>query len=103
MKDDMDELKELLCGRRLLFNTGRVVITRNALDKVPPLDVQNGIRRHTQGDWGDLVEEDRLSNERALVDDGQLLSVYQATTGQKFWIITEWDRSATTILLPEDY
>ena len=99
----MDELKERLCGRRLLFSLGRVVITRNALDKVPPLDVQNGIRRHTRGDWGDLVDEDRLSNERALVDDGQLLSVYQATTGQRFWIITEWDRSATTILLPEDY
>jgi len=71
----MDELKELLCGRRLLFNTGRVVISRNALDKVPPMDVQTGFQRHTQGDWGDLVEEDRLSNERALVNDGQLLSV----------------------------
>lgn len=99
----MDELREQLCGRRLLFNLGRVVITRNVLDKVPPLDVQNGLGRHAQGDWGDLVEEDRLSNERALVNDGQLLSVYRATTGQRFWIITEWDRSATTILLPEDY
>ena len=98
----MDELKEVLCGRRLLFNTGRVVITRNALDKVPPMDVQNGFVRHTQGDWGDLVEEDRLSNEQALVDDGQLVSDYQATTGQRFWIITAWDRSVTIILLPED-
>jgi hypothetical protein len=99
----MDEPKELLCGRRLLFNLGRVVISRNALDKIPPLDVQHGLGRHALGDWGDLVEEDRLSNERALVNDGQLLSVYRATTGQRFWIITEWDRSATTILLPEDY
>jgi len=99
----MDEPKELLCGRRLLFNLGRVVISRNALDKIPPLDVQHGLGRHAQGDWGDLVEEDRLSNERALVNDGQLLSVYRATTGQRFWIITEWNRSATTILLPEDY
>jgi len=98
----MDERKELLCGRRLLFNPGQVVITRNARDKVPPMDVQNGFQRHTQGDWGDLVEEDRLSNEQALVDDGQLVSVYQATTGQRFWIITASDRSVTIILLPED-
>jgi len=103
MTNDMDQLKDRLCGRRLLFSLGRVIITQNAADELPPVDVMNGLSRHAQGDWGDLDAEDRLSNEQALVDDTRLLSVYQATTGRKFWIITEWDRSATTILLPEDY
>ena len=50
-----------------------------------------------------MGEEDRISNELALVEDTRLLSAYHATTGQKLWIITEHDRSITTILLPEDY
>jgi hypothetical protein len=99
----MEQQKNRLCGRRVLFPLGKVVITRNAAAELPPTDVMNALNRHAQGDWGEVGEEDRISNELALVEDTRLLSVYHATTGQKLWIITEHDRSITTILLPEDY
>ncbi|HRJ27381.1 MAG TPA: hypothetical protein PLO61_07725 [Fimbriimonadaceae bacterium] len=62
-----------------------------------------GIGRHASGDWGEVCDEDRASNEEALVEGLRLMSVYTSTSGLTFWIITEWDRSITTVLLPEDY
>ena len=82
---------------------GRVVITANAAEKLLEVDVARAIRRHASGDWGDVDAEDRAANDRAIQDGDRLLSVYRTTSGIKFWIITEWDRSATTVLLPEDY
>ena len=59
--------------------------------------------RHRRGDWGDVGKEDWQANERALKHGERLLSVYHAADGTKFYVISEWDRSATTVLLPEDY
>jgi len=59
--------------------------------------------RHVRGDWGEVDEHDRQANEDALVDGERLLSAYRTKLGEKIWIITEADRSATTILLPDDY
>ncbi len=61
------------------------------------------LNRHALGDWGDLDAEDIQANYEALTDGDRLLSLYQFEDGFKVWIITEADRSATTILLPEDY
>jgi len=55
------------------------------------------------GDWGDLCDEDKKVNDRAVAEGSRILSAYQAVNSTKFWIITEADRSATTVLLPEDY
>src|SRR5690348_13790903 len=90
---------------RPLFPLGRVVITANAQRQLPPDDVLTALRRHRAGDWGDLCEEDREANESALQHGERLFSVYHtaAPARTKFYLITEWDRSATTILLPEDY
>lgn len=85
------------------FPLGQVVITRNAADTLQQNDVQEAIRRHASGDWGDVDEHDRQENELSLEQGFRLLSVYHAGNGVKFWIITEADRSATTVLLPEDY
>jgi hypothetical protein len=85
------------------FPLGAVVITANALDKIPPEEVRAALRRHGQGDWGDLDPHDRAENERALKSGGRLLSVYTARAGTRFYIITEAGRNVTTILLPEDY
>ena len=85
------------------FNLGRVVITRNALDTLPGDALLEGLARHARGDWGDVCPEDRGLNDRALREGSRLLSVYKTGDGTAFWIITEADRSATTILLPEDY
>jgi hypothetical protein len=85
------------------FQLGRTVITKNALDRLSNDDVQIALARHGAGDWGDVCSEDRQENELSLREGFRLLSVYQSKAGEKFWVITEADRSVTTILLPEDY
>jgi hypothetical protein len=84
------------------FPLGRVLITRTAADRLPWQDLKDGLRRHSTGDWGELDPPAVRANEAALDHGGQLLSAYGQGPG-RFWIITEADRSATTILLPEDY
>ena len=66
-----------------------------------PGDLQ--LRRDQEGDWGDLDAYDSEPNELALVAAEQLLSVYRSIAGVRFYVITERDRSVTTILLPEEY
>jgi hypothetical protein len=86
------------------IETGQIVATPNALENVPELDMALALDRHTKGDWGDLTDEDRQANDDAITNGGRLLSSYRTVpSGTKFWIITEADRSATTVLLPEDY
>jgi hypothetical protein len=83
---------------------GRVVATPGALKLLTgagsnPFDY---IARHAAGDWGNLCAFDRRQNEIALRDGYRVLSSYETTAG-RVWIITEADRSVTTILLPEEY
>jgi hypothetical protein len=85
------------------FSLGQVVITSNAMAQLPPDDVTAAMRRHVRGDWGELDTHDREENLRSLQDGCRILSAYRASNGIKFWIITEADRSVTTVLLPEDY
>ncbi|MBT8467327.1 MAG: hypothetical protein KJN97_01150 [Deltaproteobacteria bacterium] len=85
------------------FALGRTVITRGALDALEGEDVHAGIARHASGDWGDVCPEDKQANDDALRVGTRLLSVYHTGSGQKFWVITAADRSATTVLLPEEY
>lgn len=61
--------------------------------------------RYTRCDWGDLCEEDRLANDDSLKSEGRILAAYEHHDhlDWKIWIITEWDRSATTILFPSEY
>ena len=61
------------------------------------------LRQHMSGNWGDLSEEDIQENEFALEKGFRLLSAYRTAKGQQLWIITEADRSATTVLLPSEY
>ncbi|NOT01220.1 MAG: hypothetical protein HOP29_11395 [Phycisphaerales bacterium] len=85
------------------FALGRTVITPNALASINTDDACAALKRHASGDWGDVCPDDRAENEFALDKYLRLFSVYHDRTGLKFWIITEADRSVTTILLPEDY
>ncbi len=85
------------------FLLGQIVITANAQSVIPPGDVRDALGRHVRGDWGELCEDDRQENEHSLQEGYRLFSAYNASDGTRFWIITEADRSATTILLPEDY
>lgn len=86
-----------------LFPLGRTVITRNAQSSLDPEDVVTAMARHAAGDWGELDEPDRKANAEALRDDLRLFSRYSDCHGNAFYIITEHDRSVTTVLLPEDY
>jgi hypothetical protein len=85
------------------FPLGQTVITPNARDQLHPEDVLEAMKRHSAGDWGDVDDHDRQENEHSLANTLRLLSVYHDRNRVKFWIITEADRSATTVLLPEDY
>ena len=86
-----------------VFRLGRIVATPNALAKLTQDEVFTAIQRHQAGDWGDVDEQDRQENERSLQEGFRLLSVYHSAAGTKFWLITEADRSVTTVLMPEDY
>jgi hypothetical protein len=86
------------------FPLGRMVATPGALslltaNNIGPLQL---LDRHVAGDWGELDKADQQANEDALLNEGRLLSRYMV--GQEpVWVITEWDRSVTTILLPQEY
>ena len=85
------------------FRLGQIVATPNALAHISQDEILSAIQRHQAGDWGDLDDHDSQVNESGLLHGGRLLSVYHSSAGLKFYVITEWDRSVTTVLLPEDY
>ena len=86
------------------FPLGRVVATTGALKMLVEAgeDPLSLLSRHCSGDWGDVDTHDRRENERSIKNDWRVLSSYPVGEG-KVWIITEADRSVTTILLPEEY
>ena len=91
------------------FEPGRFLATPAVLKAVPRGMIFAAIDRHLNGDWGDVCDSDKRANDRALRDGSRLLSAYHTPAlgdkkrETKFWIITEADRSATTVLLPSDY
>ena len=85
------------------FPPGQIVMTRNAQQSLHPEDVTTSLGRHLRGDWGDCCPEDLAENELSLQAGLRLMSVYHDRHGTRFWIISEGDRSVTTILLPTDY
>jgi hypothetical protein len=88
-----------------LFNLGYVVATPQSTCVLNDhgVSVQSLLQRHASGDWGDLCTEDTQANNDALQYGDRLLSSYVISESCKVWIITEWDRSVTTILLPSEY
>ena len=89
---------------RALFQLGAVVMTPAAHDLMKELgfDPVHWLARHVTGDWGDLSEEDKQENNYSVNNSLRILSAY-GTGDSKLWIITEADRSVTTISLPADY
>jgi hypothetical protein len=84
------------------FPLGCIVMTANASGQLDAVEVEKALRRHAAGDWGDLPPEDAEQNESGLKHGERLFSAYGAG-GNCFWIVTERDRSVTTVLLPLDY
>ena len=88
------------------FPLGQLVATPGVFNAVREAgdDLQQYLRRHLAGDWGTVSPADARANDRALIDGTRLLSTYVLRDGRtRIWIITEADRSATTLLLPEEY
>ncbi|MCI0558053.1 MAG: hypothetical protein MN733_06125 [Nitrososphaera sp.] len=85
------------------FIFGQIVSTPNAFTRIPNDEILLALLRHLEGDWGALDRADWTANEKALEKGGRLFSEYFSKQQVKFWIITEADRSRTTVLLPEDY
>jgi len=90
-------------ARKASFSLGGLYITPGARDALTNQDTLSAVTRHARGDWGDVGPQDWEENELSLREGFRLFSVYHASNGTRFWIITEADRSATTILLPEEY
>jgi hypothetical protein len=91
--------------RQQVFELGQILATPGALAALQKTGQEPGdfLRRHVACDWGDLSDEDRKENDYSLEHGFRLLSSYRTDAGDKLWIITELDRSATTLLLPEEY
>jgi len=87
------------------FELGQIVATPGALAALKKAGQQpcEFLTRHVNREWGDLDEEDRKENEYSLEHGFRLLSAYKTNAGDRLWIITEADRSVTTLLLPEEY
>ena len=85
------------------FSLGQMVSTRGALEDLDGSDILLALRRHINGDWGDICREDWEENEFSLQKGYRLFSVYHSANGVKFYVITEWNRSVTTVLLPDEY
>jgi hypothetical protein len=80
------------------LNLDRLCITPNAATAVPADETVNAVARHAAGDWGTLGQNDWQENDKALRCGGRLFSVYQASNGTRFYVITESDRVTTTVL-----
>lgn len=88
--------------KKPLFSLGKIYATPGAV--ALEVDLLAFLRRHHCGDWGEeLGADDKQANEDALVEGTRLLSCYRTSDGDRIYIITEWNREVTTILLPDEY
>lgn len=91
------------------FKLGSTYLSRNVFDECNNVAgfhdfVMDSIEKHATGNWGDLLEEDKQENEFSLDNYLRILSAYtNPMSGKKIWVITEADRSSTTVLFPEEY
>jgi len=91
-------------NNKALFPLGRALATPGAIALLKSLHTSPSelLKRHVTGDWKEMEQEDQESNEQALIYDNRVFSAY-TLQANKFWVITEVDRSSTTVLLPEEY
>lgn len=91
--------------KKPLFPLGQTSVTRGVLAHFEKygIDAQEYLERHVRGDWGDICTGDQAQNVYAVSEGFRIFSVYTTAAGRRIWIITEADRSATTILFPEEY
>jgi hypothetical protein len=84
------------------FPLGRIAVTEAADEAVSLAECLEALLRHATGDFGDVEPAAVAGNERAIDEGGQILSAYRTEAGRRFWLLTEGDRSRTTILMAGD-
>jgi hypothetical protein len=84
------------------FQPGTIVTTLGAIQVATHGQIAAILHRHLRGDWGEVDKDDAAANERALKHDERVMSVYDVN-GEKLWVLTEADRSVTTVLTPSEY
>jgi hypothetical protein len=106
-QNDNEMMRQLVTGSRGVihakFQPGQIIATPGAIGKFDLIFLGACLRRHLTCDWGVLDADDRAESNRALRDGSRILSNYLHDSGAALWIVTEADRSATTMLLPEEY
>ena len=85
------------------FQPGEIYTTPGVRAATTTDEIAAALARHLCGDWGEICAEDAATNEDAIEGGGQLMSVYTSASGIVYWVITESDRSVSTLLLPDDY
>jgi hypothetical protein len=85
------------------FRLGSVCVTGGAANTLDQEDILRAVGRHARRDWGEVCEADWERNDESVEEGCRLLSAYRSRSGVRFWVITEADRSVTTVLLPEEY
>ena len=95
----------ILNEKSILFSLGNIYMTAGAKEALTESNQEpiEFLSRHVRGDWGEVCKEDADENNFSVKNGFRILSAYKTTKGEKLWIITEADRSATTILLPSEY
>ncbi|MBY7933103.1 type I restriction endonuclease subunit M [Vibrio fluvialis] len=94
--------EEIYIKHAMPFSLGRVVVTRELYNSFSSTDLTSLLQRHENCDWGNCCLDDALNNDKATKSNQRILSSYKLN-GTDIWIITEHDRSVTTILYPRDY
>jgi len=84
---------------------GKVFTTRGVDENFSRDEIRACIKRHAAGDWGDICEEDKKTNEESLDERNprRVMSAYKLSGERVLWVITEWNREATTVLMPDEY
>lgn len=97
--------KQILITRKARFPLGQIVATPGAIKAITDAEQTSleFLHRHVTGDLGDVCAFDAAENERAVCEGSRLPSAYRTSKGEKLWIITEHDRTVTTLLLPSEY
>lgn len=100
-----DASKDFVRPLKTKFSLGMIVATPGALEALDraATNAEDLLIRHQNWDWGDIPVEDAEQNEFAVTQGLRILSSYTLEDGERVWIITEWDRSVTTLLLPSEY
>ncbi len=95
----------MIVNGKATFSLGQIVATPGALDLLRESGESPAlfVNRHVQGDFGEMCDEDRALNNEAIANGSRILSAYKTAKGERFWVITEADRSSTCLLRPDEY